>query len=94
MRTVLLIVAVVMGLALAAPVMAQSTDYSKMSTDQLYQLRQQGVPAEDRSNLAAEWQKRVADMTPQELKKYQVPYSHEEVQKMYRGQSGTSAPSQ
>jgi hypothetical protein len=88
MKRVIVIVALVMGLALAAPLMAQSTDYSKMSTDQLYQLKQQ-PDNQHNMDLQSEWMKRAANMSPEQLKKYNVPYSQEEVQKMYRQREST-----
>lgn len=90
MKTFVAIVAVVMGLALAAPLMAQSMDYSKMSTDELYQLKQEPDHQND-MNLQSEWVKRAANMTPEQLKEYKVPYSHQEVQKMYQQQQSPGA---
>ena len=94
MKTVLVIVAVVMVLAMAAPVLGQSTDYSKMSTDQLYQLKQQGVPPDQRNNLESEWVKRAARMTPEERQKYQVPYSDADIQRMRQERTSPAAPGQ
>ncbi len=94
MKTVLVIVAVVVSLALAAPLMAQSaSDYSKMSTDELYQLKQQPDHQYD-TNLDSVWTQRVANMTPEELKKYNVQYSPQEIQKMrqQRMSPGVSGP--
>ena len=63
MRTFIVIVALAMSLALAVPLIAQSTDYSKMSTDQLYQLKQD--PAnKNNMNLQSEWLKRASNMRP------------------------------
>ena len=91
MRTFIAIVALAMSLALAAPLIAQSTDYSKMSTDQLYQLKQD--PAnKNNMNLQSEWLKRASNMSSQDLKKYDVPYTHDEVQQMYKQQSSPSTP--
>ena len=61
MRTFIVIMTVVMGLALAAPLIAQSTDYSKMSTDQLYQLKQQ-PENQHNMDLQSEWLKRASNM--------------------------------
>ncbi len=84
MKRALVVVTVLFGLALIAPVIAQAaTDYSQMSTDQLYQLRKSGnVPPQDESNLESEWMKRVVNMSPEERQRYQVRYSDEEIQKM------------
>lgn len=83
MRKVVVIVAVLFSLALIVPIMAQAaTDYGKMSTDQLYQLKKEGVPPQERANLDSEWMKRVVSMTPGERQKYQVPYSDQEIEKM------------
>ncbi len=90
MKTVLVIVAaaaILVGMALAAPLMAQSTDYSKMSTDQLYQMKQDPDHAND-MDLQSEWMKRMVNMSPDELKKYRIPYTHEQVQKMYENRAG------
>jgi uncharacterized protein (DUF2236 family) len=81
MKTVFAIMAVVIGLALAAPIVAQ-TDFGTMSTDQLYQMKQQGVPPEERAAFDAEWAKRVDNMTLDELTVYQVPRSEQEMAKM------------
>lgn len=84
MKSVLFVMALLLGLALIAPIALEAaTDYSKMSTDQLYQLKKSGtVPPQDQPNLESEWIKRVVDMTPEERQKYQVRYSDEEIQKM------------
>ncbi len=83
MKAVLVIVAVVFGMALVAPILVQAADYSKMSTDQLYQMKKSGsVPLQEEQNLNSEWMKRVVNMTPEERQKYQVRYSDEEIQKM------------
>ncbi len=82
MKAVLVILAVVFGLTLIAPVIAQAADYSKMSNDQLYQMRKQGVSPQESSNLEAEWINRVLAMSPEERQKYQVRYSDKEIQQM------------
>ncbi len=84
MRSTLLVVALLFGLALIAPVIVEAaTNYSQMSTDQLYQMRKSGnVPPQDQSNLESEWMKRVVNMSPEDRQKYQVRYSDEEIQKM------------
>jgi hypothetical protein len=92
MKTVLMIVAVVMSLALAAPLMAQSAaDYSRMSTDELYQLKQQPDHQYD-TNLDSVWVQRVANMTPEELTQYNVQYSLQEVQKMQQQRMSPGVP--
>ncbi len=90
MKRFIVIMTVVMGLALAAPLIAQSTDYSKMSTDQLYQLKQQ-PENQHNMDLQSEWLKRASNMSSKDLKKYKVPYTHEEVQEMYQRQSAPSS---
>jgi hypothetical protein len=84
MKSALFVIALLLGLALIAPVTIEAaTDYSTMSTDQLYQLKKSGtVSPQDEPNLESEWIKRVVDMTPEERQKYQVRYSDEEIQKM------------
>lgn len=84
MKSVLFVVALLFGLALIAPVIVEAaTDYSRMSTDQLYQMRKSGnVAPQDQSNLESEWMKRVINMSPEDRQKYQVRYSDEEIQKM------------
>jgi len=89
MKTVFAVMTVVIGLALAAPIVAQ-TDFSAMSTDQLYQIQQQGVPPEERAAFDAEWDRRVNSMTLDELTIHQVPRSEQEMAKMR--QRGSSPP--
>lgn len=71
-----------LAVVMAAPVTA-AEDFSKMSNDQLYQMKNQ-VPVDERGNWSAEWQKRVVNMSPEELKKYNVPLSEAEVSKAYK----------
>ncbi len=82
MKTVLAIMAVAIGLVIAAPAVGASPDYSKMSTDQLYQAKLQGIPMQDRGKFEGEWIQRVVKMTPGELQKYQIDYSPAEIQRM------------
>ncbi len=84
MKPTLLVLALLFGLVLIAPVIVEAaTNFSQMSTDQLYQLKKSGdVAPQDQSNLEVEWMKRVVNMSPEERQKYRVPYSDEEIQKM------------
>ena len=59
----------VLGSLVIFAVPAMATDYSAMSTDELNAMRGtlQGVSEQERAAFRAEWQKRVSDMTPEEL---------------------------
>ncbi len=85
MKIVLAIVAVVICLVMVAP--ASARDYSKMSNDELYQVQKQGIPVQDRGAFQDVWVRRVAVMSPEELEKYQVAYSYDEIQRMRCGYS-------
>ncbi len=83
MKTLCVIVAVVFGLAMAAPLLAQSQDYKSMSNDQLYQLQKEGkIPVQDRAKFNAVWEQRVVAMNQDELNKYEIPYSKQEIEQM------------
>jgi hypothetical protein len=73
---------VLLSLVAIGPVQA-AQDFSKMSTEQLYQMKDQ-VPVDEKANWSAEWQKRVVNMSPEELKRYNVPYSQKELDQAYK----------
>lgn len=90
-RFAIMVVVVLFGLALVVPIIAQAaTDFSKMSTEQLYQAKQQEqqnqIARDDRGNLDSEWIKRVVRMTPEQRQKYQdqIPWSDQEIQRMWQ----------
>lgn len=94
MKRLFVIGAVIAGLVAAAPFAAQAAmDFSKMQTDELYQLKQDPENAHN-MNLNAEWSKRVANMSPEQLKQYKVPYSQDDVQKMYQQRQSAPVPAQ
>ncbi len=93
MKTLLVIVAMVMCLAMVAP--ASARDYSKMSNDELYQTKQQGIPVQDRATFETVWEMRVIQMNDAELQKYQIPYSKQEIEwkrQQYRNPEQGAAP--
>jgi len=78
---IFLVMALIAGLAIAPSVMAQTMDYSKMSTDQLFQLKNQGVAPQDQAAFNMEWTKRVANMNLDQLTEYQVTESEQKMAK-------------
>jgi len=87
MKVVLVICALVMSLVLASPALSRSTEYSGMPTNQLYDLVQHigDVPTLDWPVLAGEWDKRVAEMTPEEKERYGLPHPRKPVQEKKYG---------
>ncbi len=78
MKIVLAAITVAVCLAFTVIATAQSMDFSKMSNDQLYQLKQQGVPKDQMADFRSEWNNRVLNMTPKQMQKYGVPYQEQQ----------------
>ena len=74
MKIIIAAVTVAVCLAFTVTATAQSMDFNKMSTDQLYPTKQQGVPKDQRADFRSEWNNRVLNMTPEQMQKYRVPY--------------------